>query len=152
MKCNVWKTLVSSVDRTSFDFRLEEFFCNAFVNNHLLCFWLTIHNSISKICPKFQVLSSHFFEVDELLDEHWAKIVRSEYISTPIYVECDEMYQSKVCVQELGYIVSGLDIQSEQSENDNHDPAHKKADLGCEIRRFIHCFFHQINSNWLLSG
>ena len=26
-----------------------------------------------KICPKFQVLSSHFSEVDELFDEHWAK-------------------------------------------------------------------------------
>ena len=26
--------------------------------------------SISKICPKFQVLSFHFSEVDEMLDEH----------------------------------------------------------------------------------
>ena len=39
-----------------------------FVNIHLLCYWSTIHNSISKICPKFQVLSSHFVKVDELLD------------------------------------------------------------------------------------
>ena len=44
------------------------------VNNHLLCYWPTIHNSISKTCPKFHVISSHFFEVDELLDEHWAKL------------------------------------------------------------------------------
>ena len=59
------------------------------VNNHLLWYWPTIHNSISKICPKFQVISFHFFKVDELLDEHWAKIasVQSETISTPIYVE-----------------------------------------------------------------
>ena len=33
----------------------EQFF---FVNNHLLCNWPTIHNSISKICPKFQVFQS----------------------------------------------------------------------------------------------
>ena len=65
---------------------------SAFVNNRLLYYWPTIHNSISKICPKFQVISSHFFEVDELLDEHWAKIVQSENISTPIYVECDKTY------------------------------------------------------------
>ena len=60
--------------------------------------WPTIHNSISKICPNFQVITFHSFEVDELLDEHWAKIVRSENISTPIYVQCNKMYQSKVCI------------------------------------------------------
>ena len=70
---------------------------------HLLCYWPTIHNSISKICPKFQVISSHFFEVDKLLDENWAlsKIVQSEIISTPIYVECDKTYQLKVWTQEF---------------------------------------------------
>ena len=46
----------------------------------------------------------------------WAKIVQSENISTPIYVECDKMYRSKVCVQEFSYFVSGLDIQVEKSE------------------------------------
>ena len=44
------------------------------------------------------------------------KIVRSENISTPIYVKCDKMYRSKVCVQEFSYFVSGLDIQLEKSE------------------------------------
>ena len=57
---------------------------------NLLCYWPTIHNSISKICPKCQVICSHFFKVDELLDENWAKIVQSENISTPIYVKCDK--------------------------------------------------------------
>ena len=43
---------------------------------------------ISKIWPKFQVISS-LFEVNELLDEHWAKIVLSKHISTPIYaIKC----------------------------------------------------------------
>ena len=55
-----------------------------FVINHLLCYWPTFHNPISKICPKFQVLSSHLFEVDKLLDVQWAKIVLSENISTQV--------------------------------------------------------------------
>ena len=33
-------------------------------------------------------------------------------MSTPIYVECDKMYRSKVCVQEFWYCVPGLDIQA----------------------------------------
>ena len=48
----------------------------------LLCYWSTIHNSISNICPKFQVLSFAFLRLmPELLDEHWAKILQSENIS-----------------------------------------------------------------------
>ena len=47
------------------------------------------------------------------------KIMRSENISTPIYFKCENVYRSKVCVQEFWYIVSGLDNQPEQSENDN---------------------------------
>ena len=44
-------------------------------------------NSIVKICPKFQVLGFDFSEVDKL-----QKIVQSENISTPIHVQCDELY------------------------------------------------------------
>ena len=46
---------------------------------------VTDQPSITRSRPKFQVLGSHFFEVDELLDERWAKIVQSENILTPIY-------------------------------------------------------------------
>ena len=46
---------------------------SAFENNHLLCYQPTIHNLILKICPEFQVLSSHFSEVNELLHAHWTK-------------------------------------------------------------------------------
>ena len=74
----------------------------SFVNNRLLCYWPTIQNSISKICrvcPKFQVLNSHFFKGLELLDEHRAKTVRIENISTPmmspIYVECNKRFAFK---------------------------------------------------------
>ena len=96
--------------QNEFLFSIWRFFeQSAHVKTHLRCNWPTIHNLISKICPKFQVINSHFFRVDELLDAHWAKIVRSE----------NKMYRSKVCVQEFLYFVSGLDIQLEQSENDN---------------------------------
>ena len=65
--------LVTSVNRTSFDFRFEEFFQEKlaiFLCKHSSTVLLTNHRySISKICPKFQVISSHFFKVDELLDE-----------------------------------------------------------------------------------
>ena len=61
--------VVTSVERTSFDFRFECFFEQpATESNHLQCNWPTIHNLISKICPKFQAISSHFFVVDELLN------------------------------------------------------------------------------------
>ena len=135
--------VVTSVDRTSFDFRFEDFLSNP-------CYWPTIHNSIWKICPKFQAISSHFFGVDELLDEYWAKIVQSENISTPIYAECDKMYQLKVCFQEFWYIVAGLDIQPEQSENNS--PASKKAAAGFETLQLIYHFFLQIDTNPWLSG
>ena len=110
-----------------------------FVYNHLLCYRPTIHNSISKICPKFHVLSSHFSEVEKLLNEHWANIVRIEIFSTPIYVECDKMYRSKVCDQEFWYILSGLDIQPEQSENNN--PAGKSCPMLREITIHVPPFF-----------
>ena len=62
---------VTSVDRTSFDFRFEFFLQSAFVNIHLLCYWPTIFNLISKICPNFQAINSDFFEVNELLVSAW---------------------------------------------------------------------------------
>ena len=122
MKCDVWKPCSDQRWQDKLWFLISRFFeLSAFVNYHLLCYWPTIHNSISKICPNFQVISSHFFKVNELLDEHWAtwKIVWSENISTPIYVEWDKMYRSKIYVQEFLCLVSGLDLQFELSENDS---------------------------------
>ena len=131
----------TSVDMTSFDFRFEEQYC--FVNIHLLCYRPTIHNSISRICPKFQVVSSHLFEVDELLDELWAKIARSENISTPIYVERDKMYRSKVCVQEFSYFVTNscLALIFKLKNPSTTVPYAKKSVAGGEIRRVIYRFF-----------
>ena len=65
--------VVTSVDRQAW-FSIWRFFAqSAFANIHLLCCQTTIHNLILKICPKFEVISSHFFEVNELLNKHWAK-------------------------------------------------------------------------------
>ena len=69
-------------------------------------------NQIS--CPKFQVLCSHFSEVDELLNEHWAKPVWREIwenISTQTCVECNSMYHRinrTFAVNPIWYILSGL--------------------------------------------
>ena len=73
--------------------------------------------------------------------------MQSEDISTPmmspIYVECDKLYLSKVCVQKFSYNVSGLDIQLEQSENDSH--VRKK--IGCIWRNTTsHIPFFSIQS------
>ena len=101
--CDVWKPC--SNQRSQDELKIFWAICLC-KHNHLLCYWPTIYNSIPKICPKFQVLSS--FELDELLDEHWAKIVQSKNISAPIYVECENMYRSKVCFQEFSNFESAL--------------------------------------------
>ena len=149
--------VVTSIDKTSFDFQIsiwrffEQF---AFINIHLLCYWPTIHNSILKICPKFQVISSHFFKVNEAL---WAlsKTCAKWNISTPIYVECDNRYQSKVCVQEFLYFVYGFDIQLEKKTYD-HSPSTTvlyaiQYVAGVEIQWVIQ-FFSVIDTNLWLSA
>ena len=51
-------------------------------------------------------------------------------ISILIYVECDKLYRSKVCVHEFSYFLSCLDIQLEKSAYDS--PVRKK--IGCRWR------------------
>ena len=48
--------------------------------------------------------------------------------------------EKRFCVQEFWYIVSGHDIQPEQSENDIVTTILQKAVAGCEIRRVIYHF------------
>ena len=70
------------------------------MNNHLLCYWPTIHNLILNICSKFQVLSSHFFEVYELLvSARWVlnKIVQWKY------------FNSNLCWMRINYAISCID-------------------------------------------
>ena len=78
MQCNFWKPCSKQRWQDELWFSIWWFFeQSAFVNIYQLWYWPTIHNLVSKICPKFRVLSSHFFEVNELLNVHWVKIVRS---------------------------------------------------------------------------
>ena len=58
--------------------------CLSFLNwnNRLLYYWLgpTIHNSILKVCPKFQGSKSHFSEVNDLLDEPQSKKLEEKIV------------------------------------------------------------------------
>ena len=75
----------------------------------------------------------------------------SENIAIPIYVECNKMYKSKVCVQEFSYFMSGLDIQLEKSKYDS--PVRKK--IGCRWRNTTsHIpFFSAVDTiQWLETG
>ena len=136
-----WDAMIQSNDFLFSNWRLFEQF--AFVINHLLCYWPAIHNSISKICPDFQVPSSHFSENNVLLDEHWADAKWKYY--KPL-----RQHVSKLRGREFWYIVSGLDIQLEQFEN--HDPARKKSIQGCGVRQVMYRFLRLIDTNSSLSG
>ena len=86
-----------------FSFLLQVLYAICYWNHHsmfTLFYWPTIHYSISKICPEFQVLSSHFSEVYVFSMSFGQKWAMWKY-STPIYVQCDSMYRSKFCCQEL---------------------------------------------------
>ena len=67
----------------------------------------------------FQVLSPHFFKVVELLNEDWAKFVQSEIFQLQSMLNAIRFINQRFCVQEFWNFVSGLDIQLEQSENNN---------------------------------
>ena len=86
--CRKWKEMFKGsimvqiyIKWTSFDFDSEVFKQSATENHNPLCCWLIINNLISKICPKFQILKSHFFEVKDLLGELWWENERRENIS-----------------------------------------------------------------------
>ena len=67
-------------------------------------YWLTIHNSISKICPKCQVLSFHFSEARSMSCsmsiELFSAVERREQFQLQsmriwFYVSCNNMYRSE---------------------------------------------------------
>ena len=76
-------------------------------NNHLLCYWplATIQNLISKIFPKFQVLSFLFSQVDDPLDKHQAK--------SPVGQRMDVKWFNwvlKICPKSNSHILTFLSI------------------------------------------
>ena len=81
MKGYVWKP--SKIDWVSFDFR--DFWVSSSDIHCLTDQWTTQWRIT--VLNLLQVLTSHFYEVNDLLDEHWAKIVlqeKLENIATPI--------------------------------------------------------------------
>ena len=105
---------------------------------------------ISKICPKFQVLSSDFSEVCELLGE---KIEQKlcEVNTNDVTNLCPIRYYVSIkgCCQEFWYILSGVDNQLEQSYN--HNPARKKNWFKVVIcnESYTNCFCRLILSHSL---
>ena len=82
-------------------------------HNHLLCYWPIMHNSISKVCPNFQVYSSYFFEVDDLLHDHQAKNVRRENIS-----QCNPVEQKMTICPRLQVLTSHFsEVDDQLDEN-----------------------------------
>ena len=62
---------------------------------HPLCYWPITKKQLSKMCPELQVLSSYFLRSDLVggqLDEHQAKNVRRENVSTLICVQSDNTW------------------------------------------------------------
>ena len=147
MKCDVWKPRSDQRWQNELRFSIWRLFeQSSFVIIHLLCYWPPVHNSVLKICPKFQVLRSHFFDVNELLDEHCAKW---KYFDSNLY--------------RMRYDVSIKGLRSKNSRTSRlpvifnlKNPSTtvqyaKKSVAGCEIRRFIYCFFEiLIHTNGLV--
>ena len=59
--------------------------------------------------------------------------------------QCNNMYESTVCCQELWHTLSGLDIQVEQFENDN--PGHDKMFRDCEKPRKWRFIYRNFNKS-----
>ena len=148
MKCDVWKPRSDQRWQNELRFSIWRLFeQSSFVIIHLLCYWPPVHNSVLKICPKFQVLRSHFFDVNELLDEHCAKW---KYFDSNLY--------------RMRYDVSIKGLRSKNSRTSRlpvifnlKNPSTtvqcaKKSVAGCEIRRFIYCFFRNLDTYQWLSG
>ena len=104
---NIWK---KCNDQKSFEFWFKDLDQKS-ENNHLLHYWPscwaagpTTQNSISKICPKFQVLIFTFWgqwlqRFAESAQWTFCKnsVKRKYFNSNPSYVQCNYTCWSKVC-------------------------------------------------------
>ena len=85
MKCYGWKRCSDKRWQGKLWFSIWRFFKqSAFVNNHLLCYWPAIDNLISKICPKFQVLSSTFLRLMSCWMSSKVKKVQLKFMSNAL--------------------------------------------------------------------
>ena len=147
MKCNVWRPCSDQHWQDELWFSIWRFFeQSAFVNNHPLCYWPTSHNLISKICPKFQLISSHLFKVDELRDELCeVKIFQLQSMSNAIKFidQRFECHNSRISCLALIFNLKNPRTTVLYA---------KKTVAGGEIRRVIYRFFRASDSNLWLSG
>ena len=141
MKCDVWKPCSDQRWQDELRFFYLKIFWAIF-----LIYCVADQQSITR-SRRSVLTSSYQFS---LFWGQWAaqcamskNCAKKKKNSTPIYVKCDKMYWSKVCVQSFWYCVPGLDIQPELSEIDN--PARRKAVAGYGtlqvIWRVIYHFF-----------
>ena len=86
-ECNIWRPCRDLHWLDKLQFSIWRFFLQTAQNNHQLCYWLMMHNLISKICSKFQVSCFHISEVNELLDEYRVRIVWGGKISTKLWLK-----------------------------------------------------------------
>ena len=97
MKCDIWKQCRDLIDRTSFDFRFEDFLRNLSKLLKIVTYRVTDQPSIiwswrsvlNFNLSVFTFLRSRVDESDKLLDDRWVKIVESERNITLIYVQCN---------------------------------------------------------------
>ena len=135
MKCNFWSSVKTCIDWTSFEFRFRNLLSNLLLNIIIYC--VTTQPSITR--SRRSVLN---FQLS-VLTFQWPSqrtLCKEKNISTPIYVQCDNLCHSNVCFQAFLYISSGLDIRLDQCKNDKILHM-KKIVEGCKIWRFISIFF-----------
>ena len=116
---------------------------SAFANIHLLCYWSIIHSSISKFCPKFHVLSSHFFEVDDLLDEHWAKLCTVKIFQLQSMLNVIRCINQRSAFKNSGILCLALILNLKYPSMTVLYA--KKSVAGGEIQRVIYLFFQSTN-------
>ena len=80
----------------------------AIQNNCVLCYWPTIHSLISKICPKLNFSVLTFLMSRRCSMSSGQNLYKEMQGSTPIHVQCDNMYWPKVWSHCFWYILCGL--------------------------------------------
>ena len=151
MKCDVWKPSSDQRRQDELWFSVWRFFeQSAFVNIQLLCYWPTIQNLISKNCPKFQVISSHFWRSMSC----WVSI-KQNLCKLKIF-PLQSMWNAIRCIdQRFAFKNSGISCLAMIFNLNNQKTtvwcAKKSVAVG-EILRVMYQFFPDINTNQRLSG
>ena len=159
MKCDVWKFKLFSDQRRQDELRFSiwRFFeQSAFVTNHLLCYWPTTHNSISKVCPTFQVLSSHFFEINELLS-CCSMSIEQKLCDVKIFPSQLQFISNAIRSIDQRFVfknsrISCLALIFNLNNQRTTVLYAKKSFAGGETRRVMYRFFQAIDANLRLSG